>query len=203
MTSASILDTAATSAIIIFVSFFFGSEVAGYFAMSQKLLAFPVALIGATFGQVLLGESSLTVRTGVGNLLSMFYKSLKILTPLSIFLGLSSYLLAPSLMGLVLGKEWALSGDLVRLLALSFTINLIWNPLSSLYVALKLWRMFFFISAARSFSIFLTGFLVYSSDRDYGATIFTMTLAGSIVQLLGINYLFLRINKDLKGGRDQ
>jgi len=203
MTSAALLDTAASSAIIVFVSFFFGSEVGGYFAMSQKLLAFPVALLGATFGQVLLGDSALIIRTSVGNLTSLFFRSLRILAGLSVFLSLIALVLAPSLMALALGNEWKASGDLVQLLALSFAINLMWNPLSTLYIAMNLWRLFFFVSAARFASIFLTGFLVYLGGNEYGITIFTMALAGSIVQLLGLYFLSVRVIKFPGSEKDQ
>lgn len=199
MTTASFLDTAASSAIILFASFCYGDVIAGYFSMSQKLLAFPIALIGATFGQVLLSEASLIIRSNAGGLDFLFNRSFRILVQLSILIASGVFLVAPWLMGHALSKDWSISAELVQWLALSFAINFIWNPLSTLYIAMELWRNFFIFSIVRFLATFVTGGFMFYCAFDYKVTIFSMALAGGLTQILGIALIRVKIEEFSKG----
>lgn len=121
---------------VLVMAYVYGSEVAGWLGMSQRVLALPVMLVGQAVAQVYLGELSREVRESGSSARLLFSRASRQLAVVA--LGLAVVLLAfgPALFRLVLGPEWTPSGDYARALAVGLAAQLVAAPLSQTLVVL-------------------------------------------------------------------
>jgi O-antigen/teichoic acid export membrane protein len=190
---ATLLDTASTSIFVILIFQLFGGAQSGDVAMAQRIVSVPVAILGLTLGQVLLGEYSFALRTNAAFLVKRTKDLYKLLIVIGCCGCALTYFLGPFFTDLVLGNQWRGASELVRIFAFSLGVNLMWNPISSLFLAYKLWRFFLVISSLRLFLII--GFAIFGvfEKLSYLNVIFVMSVGGSLAQIIGLTLLYLNI----------
>ncbi|MGJ0342984.1 oligosaccharide flippase family protein [Aliarcobacter cryaerophilus] len=107
----------------------FDLSIAGYFSLSQKLIALPSSLIAKSFSQVYFQKISENKNKKIKNmpiLLSTIKKLFLIALPFSICI----FFYAPDIFKIIFGDKWIISGEIAKFLSLIFIITFIVSSIS-------------------------------------------------------------------------
>ena len=131
------INAAAAQLPLVIVGSRFGAEAAGCLALTQRVLAAPVALLGAAVLDVFRRESALAFRER-GECRAVFDRTLRVLAAGSVGVALLLAATAESLFVLAFGERWRLAGTMALWLLPLFALRFVASPLSYLfYVAGK------------------------------------------------------------------
>ena len=113
----------------IFLAQYFGSQDTGWFALVNRVLGVPGALIGASIAQVYASEAAKLSHSDPTRLMQIFLKT----TRKMLFFGLAPCalftILAPVLFQTVFGHAWREAGEYARYMAFMFYASFIDSPL--------------------------------------------------------------------------
>ncbi len=132
-----LINVAGLTAPIFLVAYYYGLEVAGWLGLTQRILAVPVALIGAALGQVYLSELARSVRESSLSARALFTFATRRLCATALLVGSIVFVAAPWLFSIAFGPEWTQSGEYARALAFSLGLQLIAAPLSQTIVVFE------------------------------------------------------------------
>ncbi len=131
-----LMDSISLFAPVFFIKVGYGSEDLGFYTMAQRLITLPTVLIGQAISQVFFQR--ITAYHGdKQKIKNDMIATLKWLVLLAAVIGIGIYFLAPFAFSLVFGPEWRFSGELASIMAFSFFIRLIVNPVSPVFIALN------------------------------------------------------------------
>ena len=114
---------------VILIAFWYGSEVAGWLGLTQRVLALPMTLLGISIAQVYLGTLSRAGGTAERSH-SLFIAVSQRLGLVSMVSALPALLFGPFIFSIVFGPDWIESGQYARALALTLAAQLVASPLS-------------------------------------------------------------------------
>lgn len=109
-----------------------GALAAGLYALTQRVLSAPVALLAASVLEVFKRQSVLDFRAH-GNCRAAYLYTFKALVLLGIGPSLVLLLYSPALFAWVFGEEWRHAGELAQILAPLYFLNFIASPLSYVF----------------------------------------------------------------------
>lgn len=114
----------------------FSATIAGHFALAQRVVMSPVAIVGQAVSQVFLSESGDSFRAGtLGSKVSTLVEfSAKIVLPL----GFVFFLYAETLVVTVFGPSWSQASQILQVVAPWAIAIFIGSPLSTLFAVLNL-----------------------------------------------------------------
>jgi O-antigen/teichoic acid export membrane protein len=108
---------------------FYGAEVAGWFALGQRVIAAPLNLVGDSVAQVYFGEAARLLRDDPKSMRLLY---LKLTGRLAVLGGLpvaAIGVLAPSFFTIVFGPGWEVAGRYVQIMGLMFAVRFAIVPL--------------------------------------------------------------------------
>lgn len=143
------LNSLGVYAPVLLLLIFYGEHEGGLYAMAQRILAAPVALLGRSIAQVYLGELAKTLRTSPREMLALFDSTSRKLLYVSLGIALIIAVGSIPLFPFVLGSEWALSGVVAVALSPFIAGQLAVSPLSQTLIVLERTRMQFGLDAIR------------------------------------------------------
>ncbi len=108
----------------------YGPQVAGWFALAQRVISLPMSLIGHSVAQVYFGEASRLANENPKGLQNLFLKTAKKLVAWGFVPIVLLSLLGPWLFVLVFGETWHEAGVYVQLLSFMFLLKFVMGPLS-------------------------------------------------------------------------
>ena len=119
-----------------------GATFAGWFGMTQRLLALPVAVLGAAIGQVFIGEFSSRLRARDVRLQADFYRTSLVLALVGVAVAAMVMALGPTIFALGLGEKYRESGVFAQALAVGLAGQLLAGPLGVMLPLLgrQLWQ---------------------------------------------------------------
>lgn len=117
---------------IYFLNIFASKTEVGYFNMSNRILGLPIIYIGRSISEVFQQKAS-EFYSRFGNCSTLFLKTAKFLTLISIIPFSILLLFGPQLFSLILGFEWAEAGVYARYLSLLYLLRFIVRPFSYLF----------------------------------------------------------------------
>lgn len=113
----------------------YGAGVAGWFALGQRVVAAPMAFIGAAISQAYTGEASRLLREQPDKMRGFFLRTARTLFLIGIGPLIVLAAISPPLFSFVFGHQWREAGVYAQLLSLAVFIQLIAAPLSNtLYI---------------------------------------------------------------------
>ena len=148
-----------------------GALAAGLYALTQRVLSAPVALLASSVLEVFKRQSVLDFQTQ-GNCRATYLYTLKALVLLGIGPALVLFLFSPQLFAWVFGENWREAGELAQILAPLCFLNFIASPLSYVFfVAGKqkrdlVWQVALF---AMTLAVFLVPGTLQQSVARYAA----------------------------------
>jgi O-antigen/teichoic acid export membrane protein len=153
-----LLEKASGQAPIFFLSSFFGTSVSGFFSLSQRIIAAPGSLIGASAGDVFRQEASIEFKK-TGNCRETFLNLLKMLIIIAIIPFTVLIVFAPFLFSFIFGSEWRIAGEYAQIMTFMFFLSFIVSPLSNMFIIAEkqkidlIIQIFLFILVSVSFII--------------------------------------------------
>ncbi|SCG62979.1 Membrane protein involved in the export of O-antigen and teichoic acid [Micromonospora echinaurantiaca] len=134
---------------VLIIAYCYGATVAGWLGLTQRVLAMPVALVGAAVAQVYLAEFSRIVRDDPAHAQVLFRRASRLLAVVAAAGGLIVLMAGPALFPLVFGQRWNASGGYAQALAISMATQFVAAPLSQTLIVLNRQAMQFAWDAVR------------------------------------------------------
>lgn len=191
-TWSALFNSAGTQLAPLAFMYLFGSVVAGFYALTFKILALPATLIGRAIGNVLLAHAPEAHREG--NLRKLiepiFSKMVHIGLP-----GLALLLIwGPELFDLIFGPKWHKAGEYAQWMAPWLYLKLQWTPISVLSSILQLQGQALIAESLSLLGrmIVLAICVMVSATPDN--TVFSFAMAGALSYLLMIGWLLSKTN---------
>src|SRR5690625_1200619 len=134
-TWASGCNTLSTQVPPLMLAAFFSPTAAGLYALSHRVLALPMGMMGQAIGDAFLAEAAEARREGglPALVLSIYEKLVQIAMPPAVLL----VLIGPELFALVFGPEWRMGGTFAQWMTPWLLVQFISSPLSLLFDVLE------------------------------------------------------------------
>lgn len=169
---------------IVFALYYLETEV-GYFALTQRVIMLPVAIIARSVGDVFRQKATEQYNT-TGDFRKLYLKTLGALSLLAILPFLVLIFAAPFLFSFVFGVEWETSGSFAQVLAILFLLQFITSPLTNTFIIAGkqklefVWQILFLVSSI------LPIVLGYYWFHDMYSSLILFAISRALVYLLSI-----------------
>lgn len=176
-------NTASGQMPVLLLSALFNTTAAGFFTLTQRVMAAPMALVAGALGDVFRQEAS-QAYMHQGQCKAIYQKTFKRLLLLSAVPFTIFFFVAPALFALIFGEQWRVAGEYAQILTPMAFFQFITSPLSSMFMLAEkqkidlLWQICLLALVVASF--FGGKFL---SNEKIALTIFS----GSYCLMYGIN----------------
>jgi O-antigen/teichoic acid export membrane protein len=171
----------------LFLAQYYGRQHTGWFALVNRVLGVPAALIGVSLGQIYTSEAAKLSRSDPARLLSIFLKT----TRHMFYLGLAPCVLftifAPWLFQLVFGRGWREAGEYARYLGFMCLASFINSPVTMTLNILERQRAQFAWDASRLVLTILSMVLPY--HFHYAARFSILAYAVAMTLMYGIHWM--------------
>jgi len=161
------------------LGFLYGPAVAGFYALSQRILLAPLSLIGSAIGEVYRSEASKHYREQ-GNCIHIYKKTVLIMSILSLAISLPAFFWGPDLFAMAFGQSWRQAGEVASILAILIFFQGISSPTSETLLFARfvktdlVWQAFRF--AASIGSLYL-GYRLSPLDSNVSILFFVITFS--------------------------
>lgn len=172
----------------ILITAIFDAQVSGQFALGQRIVGLPMALIGQAIAQVYTAECAALLREHPERLNGLFKRTMR-----KLFLAGALPLLALALMGpqgfrWMFGPKWGMAGLFVRILAPVYLLQLVASSLSQTMAVLERQKLQFIWDSARVIAVVVA--IVIPARMGLGIVWITSTF-GIAMGLLYLGLLWL------------
>jgi len=127
--TADLIDTLGLNAPQILFAAFYGAEVAGWFALGQRVIAAPLNIVVDSVSQVYFGEAARLPRDDPRSMRRLFLKLTGRLALMGAIPVVLICALAPWFFAVVFGQSWEIAGRYVQILGVMFAIRFAVVPL--------------------------------------------------------------------------
>lgn len=152
-----LLDVVSLQLPVLLITAWFNSEAAGQFSMAWKILALPMALVGAAVGQVFLQRFS-QAWPDKQSARRLLFGTWKVLMLAGILPAILVMLFGEQLFAWALGHAWSEAGKIAAVIAPMLLAMLVSSPTSGIFLVLGLQKYSLYFGAA---------FIVYRSGCIY------------------------------------
>jgi len=175
-----LLQSACQHTPAILVAALYGPAVAGWYALSQRVVGLPVQMLSQTASQVFLGETRGLDRF---ELRRLFLRTIILFSGLGLAGTLPLLLFGPEILVVVFGDPWRETGILVQLLIPLYLARFIFQPVSQLLNILKRHEIHLIASILNATALVLSFGMGYALALDPHLTIllFSLLSAGSFL----------------------
>lgn len=160
----------------------FGTDIAGFYSLTQRILRIPIAFISSAMTDVFRERASVDSREK-GDCREIFLVTLKYLLLFSILPFLAIFIFAPALTPIILGQQWVEVGGYVRVLTPLFFFQFIASPLgATLYINNK--QKYFLVWQIALLSTTVTSFYLGNlMGNEYTALMF-FSISSAIMYMI-------------------
>lgn len=128
-----VINTLAGSTSLIFILSYFGDRELGYYAMTQNILAIPMAFVGQAVMDVFRNRASIDFENS-GSCRLIYRRMFRKITPIVFIAMIGIFFFLPSCFVFVLGEKWRVAGELAQLLFPSIAIGFLNNVFMSVWI---------------------------------------------------------------------
>lgn len=133
-------NTASGQMPVLLLSALFSTTAAGFFTLTQRVMAAPMALIANALGDVFRQEAS-QAYIHQGECRQIYQKTFKRLLLISAVPFAAFFFLAPTLFSWVFGEQWRVAGEYAQILTPMAFLQFITSPLSSMFMIAEKQRL--------------------------------------------------------------
>lgn len=126
-------NTTSSQLPVLLLGVLFNSAAAGFYSLTQRVLAAPMSLVAGALGDVFRQEASHSFRH-TGRCVEIYEKTFKRLLTISTIPFFIFFFIAPDLFAIVFGEAWRTAGEYAQTLTPMFFLRFITSPLSSMYM---------------------------------------------------------------------
>ena len=149
-------NTASGQMPVLLLSVLFNTTAAGFFTLTQRVMAAPMSLVAGALGDVFRQEAS-QAYIHRGNCKAIYEKTFKRLLSISIVPFAIFFLVSSELFAWVFGEQWRVAGEYAQILTPMAFLQFITSPLSSMFMIAEkqrldlLWQVFLLSLVVASF----------------------------------------------------
>lgn len=205
--------SAALNAIVLYapaliIAAYHGPVIAGYFALTQRVLGVPMATLGKAVSDVFLGDAAEAGRAGdLVRMRRLFVRAFWALLVVAATLIGGLAIVAPALFSFAFGEAWREAGAMIRLLAPMHVLGFAAAPLGGVLSLLERQDLFLFREVVRLILVVGGLFAVSATGATYEISILVLGLAGAlgyaIYAIVSWHALAARLRQTRAAGRDR
>lgn len=133
-------NTASGQMPVLLLSALFNTTAAGFFTLTQRVMAAPMSLVASALGDVFRQEAS-QAYIHQGNCEEIYKKTLKRLLLISVVPFVIFFFVAPELFSLIFGAQWRVAGEYAKILTPKFFFDFVVGPLSAMFLIAEKQRL--------------------------------------------------------------
>jgi O-antigen/teichoic acid export membrane protein len=187
MVPSGVLNVLGTQIPVLCLAAWYGLSEAGWFGLSQRVLAVPVALVGTSVSHVYLSRFAALVREDIDEARALFWRTSRRLGIIAGVLTVVVMAFSQWSFPLIFGAPWATSGDYGQALGIFVGAQLIGSPLSQTLVVLDRQRWQLFWDIARVGSVSFAFYLSSVAGIDSVKAIWWFSVTSAV--LYGMSWL--------------
>ena len=182
----SLFNTLGFSLPPIMVATMYSTSEAGLFAVSDRLIGLPLALLGQAISQAYLSECASIIREDRSKLKGLFRQTTYRLALVGIPLILLLALVGPRGAELLLGHKWSTAGAYVRVLVPMYIVQVVANPVSATLILLERQGLQLAWDSIRLITVLVVFFLAarFGASPHVAVGLFGLAMAGMYLVLL-------------------
>ncbi len=173
---------------VLFINRLFSEHVTGQFDLARLVLIMPLSLVTASMTQVILQRFT-ELRNNKQSVKQQAVKIFFGLAALAFVFALVVYFLAPCIIALVFGNQWAESGIYTRILVWAFALKFVVSPFNIVFTVFERIGLFSVWQTAYFVVIFCLIFVQYKSPTQFMYFYMSFELVSSFVA--GIMSIFV------------
>jgi O-antigen/teichoic acid export membrane protein len=184
-----LLNKASTNLPALLFASIFSPAVAGWFALSQRVIGLPVWLVSQAVSQVYLGEAAEIRQKSPAELRGLFIRLSALLLAVGLIPALALGAFGDVIFSFVFGADWTEAGQYAEYLSVAFLAQIIVVPLSMTLNILEQQGLQLAWDAARFVIVLgaLWGAYQYRVDPSYAVGLFSVSLVLTYVLLWGLS----------------
>ncbi|MEM2045975.1 MAG: oligosaccharide flippase family protein [Candidatus Bathyarchaeia archaeon] len=183
---------------ILALSGIYGSQVTGWFALTNKVFGVPLSLISASTASVLLGQAAEDCRLGNNHMNMLFWKVIRqqslIVLPILLFVPLY-----PIVFPLIFGQDWKQSGIYASVWIFAMVANFITSPIGGILDVLERQDLFIIRELCR---LVMVGSTIAVSVRFSLSPFEMLSILAGFMVLFAFIYAGLSLYAIKKAGDD-
>lgn len=125
-----LLNTLGLQLPVVLIAYWYGSQVAGWLGLTQRVLSLPVMLLGTAVAQVYLSELAKAAHGSLLHAAAMFTTTSRRLAIVGLVAAVPLLILGPRVFAFVFGSQWLPTGQYAQALSLTLVAQLVASPLS-------------------------------------------------------------------------
>ncbi|MEU8312252.1 MULTISPECIES: oligosaccharide flippase family protein [unclassified Micromonospora] len=137
MAPSGLLNILGTQLPVLLIASWYGSTVAGWLGLTQRVIAMPIALVSSAVAQVYLAEIARAARERAVDGRRIFLGATRRLAMIAVPGAVAVVLAAPSAFSLIFGPQWHRSADYAQALAVFMAAQFVASPLSQTLVVFE------------------------------------------------------------------
>jgi O-antigen/teichoic acid export membrane protein len=183
-TPASLLNALGLRLPLILLIAMFGPEVTGQFALADRVIALPIALLAGAAGNAYFAQAAPLAREPSLALRGLFLRTTRSLALVAIGPVALTILLGPLLFGFIFGEEWTQAGVFAAIMAPWYGLILVTNPTSGTLGVLERQDLHLVREVLRVGVIGAAPLIAFTLHASPEGVVASMSLAGCVTYLL-------------------
>lgn len=169
-----------------FLTSFFGAGITGFYSLTKRVLDAPVNLFSSSVLEVF-RQKAAEQYIAKGNCRSLFLKTAKNLSVVSLIPFIALFVFAPDLFAFVFGEEWYVAGQYARIFSIYYFFKFISSPLSYMFFIAEKQKTDFILQSI----LFTTTILIFNLPRFFNLDAFYLLWIYSINLVLFYVIMFI------------
>jgi O-antigen/teichoic acid export membrane protein len=179
-----LLNILGTQLPVVLLAYFYGTAVAGWMGLTQRVLAVPVTLVGTAMAQVYLAQLARSKRSNFALAASLFERASRSLLAVGAVVGLVLLVGGPQIFALIFGQEWLISGKYAQAMSLGLTAQFIGTPLSQTLIVYERQMLQLSWDTARLFLVTTAIVLCSAAGASALTAVWALSLASAVAYLI-------------------
>ncbi len=178
---------------VLFLAQFYGEEVTGWYALSQRVITVPTAIIGDSLCRVFLGEASKAGRSDTTQLRHIFFKAARTQLVVGLLLIVPLGLISPWLFPKLFGARWAAAGQYTFWLSV-MNLSLFFSaPMEQVVLLLERQDLYAVQETLRMSLLIAPIVLVATQHGSPETAIWAMSLGGALAGLVNSSIAYYSV----------
>lgn len=183
---------------IIFLTSFYGVEMAGFYGLASSIIMLPMILIGDSISDVYYSEAAKIIKKDSYKLkelsINLFRKTFLFALPISLFF----LVFSPIFFSIVFGEKWTESGDFARMLSLYLFCRMVFAPIGKICIILEKQRQIMMVNVLTTLVVVLMFYVSFKLNISAQTSILFYSLVMSSSFFITFIYGFKLINYKTK-----
>lgn len=180
----SLFDTLAGLILLPVISAFYGLGTSGYFALAQRILAAPLALVGTTIADIFHFQIAKMQVENSDAILSTFWSTAKLLAIVGLVPAFGLFFFGEWIFSRIFGNQWRLTGELVSIMTPWMFVQFVTSPLSRIILLSKRQYLKLIYDIFSVATVILIPTIAVHAKQDITQTIIWISIAKVVAYIL-------------------